>query len=50
MGCCELGNGPEHGLLSRVWSAAQSQPCEPRRQGGRAQLRRAWEGTSDHAG
>ena len=34
MGCCELGNGPEHGLLSRVWSAAQSQPCEPRRQGG----------------
>ena len=39
MGCCELGNGPEHGLLSRVWSAAQSQPCEPRRQGGRAAAR-----------
>eukprot|EP00964_Phaeocystis_antarctica_P135225 scaffold99592_cov63-Phaeocystis_antarctica.AAC.1 len=38
-GCCELGNGPEHGLLSRVWSAAQSQPCEPRRQGGRAAAR-----------
>ena len=42
MGCCELGNGPEHGLLSRVWSAAQSQPCEPRRQGGRAVARLSW--------